>query len=300
MKLQGYLFILGLSMVNTVYADAMVKLLSDKNDSEVFVNGEIVGTYIDMPLEFILPPGTYQLEVKKDYKDQSYGYYSKEIKVGSLDIKMPINAVLLKEYSEQYYYKNASSISGAEVYLKKHPTGKYVKAVSKNLEVEYAKKAVTIKGAETYLEKYPSGKFSKRIKKYLSNSYAIKKERDILVSEITSQGDKIIEHLNSRAFNYKIVEQGYGSDKARYTSRATRVSVCKIKVRSTMRLPTHPRLSDTTFITDEYTIGGFWTHFYYSIQARDFHFIKNDKLRKSFAKKCKALRALDKKLAQKA
>ncbi|MEI6857585.1 hypothetical protein [Psychrilyobacter sp.] len=45
-----------------------------------------MGTYDDIPLEFILPAEKYQVEIKKDYVDESYGYYKKNIKVGKKEL----------------------------------------------------------------------------------------------------------------------------------------------------------------------------------------------------------------------
>lgn len=290
MKLLSYLFLLSINLVNHVYADALIKLVSDQHDSEVFINGEIIGSYIDMPLEFILPPGNYRLEVKKDYNNQSQGYYSKDIKVGSLDIKMPINAALQTQYSELHYYKQANTVSGAETYLQKFPTGKYAQAVANRLEMEYAQKATTIKGAETYLEKYPSGKFSKKISEYVAKAHAKKNERDFLIADINKLENKIIAHLNSRAFNYKIAESGFGGDKTTYTSRAQRVKTCKIKSKSSFQWPTHSRFSETIYITDEYNYSFFMKFNSKGRYKSDED--KNKQWQRELAKKCAALQKL--------
>ena len=47
----GLFFACGLT---GAYADTYVKVLCDKKQSDVYVNGEIVGTFYDVPLEFIL------------------------------------------------------------------------------------------------------------------------------------------------------------------------------------------------------------------------------------------------------
>ena len=66
------------------YSAGYVKLMSDKSGAEVYANGELVGTYIDTPIEFILDDGEYKIEVKKLYDDGSMDYYETQIRVGKI------------------------------------------------------------------------------------------------------------------------------------------------------------------------------------------------------------------------
>ncbi|WDP91961.1 MAG: PEGA domain-containing protein [Desulfobacter sp.] len=159
MKTINYILAAILVYAPAAYADAYIKLVSDQSESDVYVNGDIVGTYYDTPLEFILPPGEYNLEVKKAYKDQSTGYFSRQIKAGKFDAKIAVNAVLKKEYTQDWYYRRANTIKGARAYLEKFPRGKQSKAVRGFLEMAYAKAATTLEGAKEYLERYPQGRF---------------------------------------------------------------------------------------------------------------------------------------------
>lgn len=110
--------ILGVFCGQLSFSDAYIKLMSDESGSELYVDGEIVGTYDDIPLEFILPAEKYQVEIKKDYVDESYGYYKKIIKVGKIDIKVPISAISEKKYLEEYYLRKITTIKGGIRYLR--------------------------------------------------------------------------------------------------------------------------------------------------------------------------------------
>ncbi len=174
MKMRLFILLLMTFHAQLSYADAYIKLMCDESGSDVYVNGEIVGTYDDMPLEFILPPGEHLLEIRKDYGDQSYGYYKKTVKAGKIDIKVPVNASLKSTYPESYYYRKANTIKGAESYLKIYPNGKYAQNLKNFIEIEYAKKADSIQGAKEYLSKYPNGKYSKKINDFIEVEYADK------------------------------------------------------------------------------------------------------------------------------
>ncbi|MCS5422161.1 MULTISPECIES: PEGA domain-containing protein [Psychrilyobacter] len=99
MKKILWIMILGIFYGQLSFSDAYIKLMSDQSGSDIYVDGEIAGTYDELPLEFILPAGKYLLEVKNENGDGSYGYYSKTLKVGKIDIKVPINAILEKKVS---------------------------------------------------------------------------------------------------------------------------------------------------------------------------------------------------------
>lgn len=159
---------------SNVFADAYVKLIADKQECDVYVNGEFAATYSDLPLEFQLPPGEYLVEVKKDHGDGSYEYYKKEIKVGRVMIKVPIRATLKCEYTEDYYFKRANTIEGAKTYLKKYLNGQYSDRLNNFIEIEYAKQVTDIEGAKTYLEMYPNGKFTQKLKNFIETEYAKK------------------------------------------------------------------------------------------------------------------------------
>lgn len=156
----GLFFACGLT---GAYADTYVKLLSDKKQSDVYVNGEIAGTFYDVPLEFILPPGEYLIEVKKENGDGSYDYFKRNIKAGKIDTKVPINAQLKREYPESYYYKNANTIEGAQAYLDKYPSGKFSVKISSFLEMEYAKSVANLEDAKKYFERYPKGRYKEAV-----------------------------------------------------------------------------------------------------------------------------------------
>ncbi len=147
----------------SVYSDAYIKLVSDKSESDVYVNGEVVGTYYDVPIEFILPPGEYMIEVKKVHKDQSLDYFSRKIKAGKIDTKIAVNAVLKKAYTQDWYYRQANTIKGAQAYLEKFPNGKQSKKIKAFLEMEYARQATSVKRAKAYLERYPDGRFREAV-----------------------------------------------------------------------------------------------------------------------------------------
>jgi formylglycine-generating enzyme required for sulfatase activity len=157
-----------------LYADAYIKLMCDESGSDVYVNSEIVGTYDDMPLEFILPSGEHLLEIKKEYGDESYGYYRKTIKAGRIDVKVPVNASLETTFPESYYFRNANSIEGANNYLEIYPNGKYAKKLKDFIEVEYVKKAITIENAREYIAKYPNGRYGQEINAFIEKAYADK------------------------------------------------------------------------------------------------------------------------------
>ena len=159
---------------SSVFGDAYVKLIADKQECDVYVNGEFAATYSDLPLEFQLPPGEYVVEVKKDHGDGSYEYYKKEIKVGRVMIKVPIRATLKREYTEDYYFKRANTIEGAKTYLEMYPNGQYSDRLNNFIEIEYAKQATDIEGAKTYLEMYPNGKFTQKLKNFIETEYAKK------------------------------------------------------------------------------------------------------------------------------
>lgn len=159
------IFILGavLLYAPSVYSDAYIKLVSDKSESDVYVNGDIVGTYYDVPIEFILPPGEYTVEVKKIHKDQSLDYFSRKIKAGKIDTKIAVNAVLKKEYTQDWYYRQANTIKGAQAYLEKFPNTKQSKKIEGFVEMEYARQATSVKGAKAYLDRYPDGRFREAV-----------------------------------------------------------------------------------------------------------------------------------------
>ncbi len=149
--------------LNGAYADTYVKLLSDKKQSDVYVNGEIAGTFYDVPLEFILPPGEYLIEVKKENGDGSYDYFKRKIKAGKIDTKVPVNAQLKRAYPESYYYKKTNTIEGAQAYLEKYPSGKFSKKVSAFMEMEYAKTVTSLEDAKNYFQRYPKGRYKEAI-----------------------------------------------------------------------------------------------------------------------------------------
>jgi|GEM_PF-4234052 len=163
MKKIIFIFAAVLLYAPSVYSDAYIKLVSDKSESDVYVNGDIVGTYYDVPIEFILPPGEYTIEVKKVYKDQTLDYFYRKIKAGKIDTKIAVNAVLKKEYTQDWYYRQANTIKGAQAYLDKVPNGKHSKKIEAFLEMEYARKATSVKEAKAYLDRYPDGKFRQAV-----------------------------------------------------------------------------------------------------------------------------------------
>lgn len=183
-----------LFFATNLHADSYVKLICDKPKSDVYVNGEIAGTFYDVPLEFVLPPGEYLVEVKKENKDESYDYFKRQIKVGKIDTKVAINAVLKREYSHGYYFKNATTVKGAQAYLDKYPDSKFTAQVSSFLEMEYAQNVTTLDEARIYLAKYPEGRFKEAVLE--KNIYLVTFEKEVRNGEVETRRYQYDDHGN--------------------------------------------------------------------------------------------------------
>ncbi|MCZ4339894.1 RHS repeat domain-containing protein [Shewanella colwelliana] len=173
--------ILGFFCGQQLHADTYIKLISDRPQSDVYVNSEVVGTFYDTPLEFILPPGEYLIEVKKENDDGSYGYFKRTLKVGRIDTKLSIMAELKKEYPHDYYLKQATTLQGAQIYLDKFPEGQYHEKVSDFLELEYAKQVTSVESAKVYFERYPQGRYNSAIMN--KDIYLVVAEKKVLNGE---------------------------------------------------------------------------------------------------------------------
>lgn len=190
MKKVCIILLSGLGFASGIFADADVRVIADKSDSEIYVNGEFVGTYSDTPFDFKLPAGDYKIEVKRDHGDGSFDYFKKEIKVGRIMVKIPIKATLTRSYTEKYYLKRATTTKGAKAYLNAYPSGKYSTQLKNFIETEYAKKATTIDGAEAYLEKYPNGKFSDQAQAFIEEEKARIAEEARIAKERIAEAER--------------------------------------------------------------------------------------------------------------
>ncbi|MFD2229502.1 hypothetical protein [Alkalimarinus sediminis] len=223
MKSIFYSLMFLLLVTNKLHADTYVKLLSDSAESDIYINGEVSATFYDEPVQFILPPGEYLIEVKKEYGDGSYGYFKRVLKAGKIDTKVAIKAEFKKEFTHDYYLKRTNTLAGAESYLERFPDSKFTPQVRDFVEREYATQATTIEDAKAYLTRYPNGRYKSAVMErdiFLVSVY--KEERDGVVEtnhyEYNEQGQLLKDTYKSsdgywkkQTYNYN--DQGLLSDK---------------------------------------------------------------------------------------
>lgn len=185
-----------------LFADTYVKLLSDTAESDIYINGDVSGTYYDEPIQFILPPGEYVLEVKKEYGDGRYGYFKRVIKAGKIDTKVAIKAELKTVFTHDYYFKNATTLAGAELYLEKFPSGQFSSQMRSFIERELANNATTVADAKVYLTRYPNGRYRSAVLKRDIYLVTFKKEdRDGVIKtyqyDYNRRGQLLVESYKS-------------------------------------------------------------------------------------------------------
>lgn len=106
------------------FAESFLVVTCSNNGAEISVDGKFRG---ECPGEFKISPGRHNVVVKQEYNDGSYGFFEKEVKIGT-DAKQLILANLERVYTEKYYYEkaiNSKNVTSYEDYLKNFPNGKH-------------------------------------------------------------------------------------------------------------------------------------------------------------------------------
>ncbi len=155
------------------FSESMLKIVSDQQESDIYINGKFAAKYTGSNVIVTLPEGKYKLEMRKDMDDGSYYHFEKQYELGEYSVRVTAEAKMEQILTEKYYYlraKKNGNIFDYEDYIKKYPSGKYAADFSKELEELYYQNALrknTVEAYQKYAEKYSKGKYMGEIKEKL-------------------------------------------------------------------------------------------------------------------------------------
>ena len=156
------LIIFGLrSLLKEVYnymsRRARLKITCDHLDAEVFIDGVFKG---QCPLEEVLAPGRHVVTIKQEMEDGSYFEYEGDAhlpKGGRKDI----DVVLIRKYTEKYYWQiadSANTVEYFEMYIDKFKEGIHTTDAKRRLENLFFDRCADLPSCNEYLRRYPRGK----------------------------------------------------------------------------------------------------------------------------------------------
>ncbi len=181
-----------LVFTSTIFAKAALRIRIDQDTAKIYVNGEYLG---NAPNDLFLDPGDVKLELVKENDDGSRYYYTENISLVESAPKS-IKAVLVYQYSEEYYYKKAINQEGYKKYLELYPNGKYSQEIRQKvnfydseLDDTYFEEATDLSGYELYIKKFPNGKHITEVTKKYNDSMSLI-ENDYYKKALNSVGIK--------------------------------------------------------------------------------------------------------------
>lgn len=126
----------------------------NNQDLQIEVNGNPSGI---CPLDVIVHAGDLVVTARKDNEDASYLFAETKVTLavnGMKRIKLDVNTM----FTEEYYFRNATNLSGMVLYLKELPDGKRRSEIDDKLEQYYFNRATDVAGMTLYLEMLPNGR----------------------------------------------------------------------------------------------------------------------------------------------
>jgi len=205
MRLSKLIF--SIFLISSLQASSLLKVVCDRDDENIYLDGKFKTecSYNEV-VKLLVSPGKHTIKIIKNNPDKSYYVFKDSIRLGDgiekvievhskivytkdyyykraykslKDAKIFISkypnsneAIKVKNYWENRYWKNCNTLNGCKDYLSEIPWKKHTQQAKSKLEKYYYQKAKNdISYAWKYLKKYPNGKYVRNIKTLLDNYY---------------------------------------------------------------------------------------------------------------------------------
>lgn len=178
MRLSKLIF--SIFLISSLQASSLLKVVCDRDDENIYLDGKFKTecSYNEV-VKLLVSPGKHTIKIIKNNPDKSYYVFKDSIRLGDgIEKVIEVNSKIV--YTKDYYYKRAyKSLKDAKIFISKYPNSNEAIKVKNYWENRYWKNCNTLNGCKDYLSEIPWKKHTQQAKSKLEKYYYQKAKNDI-------------------------------------------------------------------------------------------------------------------------